>query len=315
MATSGTTTWQLNRNEIITAALRKLRVINAAATAPAADITTGTEALNAMVKSWQIKPSGAINLWFDTEVCLFLEKGASSYTLGPSGGHCCRLSDAVVMKLTAAAVAGATVLAVDDNTGLTASDYLGVELDDGTIQWSTQNGAPAGTTGARMTAALTSAAAVGNYVFGYTTKIDRVKDILEARVRDVNDSDTPLNIVESRRQFMAITDKTSTGVVSDIYLSPAITNSVLYVWPTADDVQQRVIMTVRRICEDFTGSANNFDGPPEALRALIFNLAVEIAPEYGVAVPQLVMALAASSLADLESFYRTREPVQLFPGR
>ena len=44
MATSGTTTWTINRNEIITASLRKLRIINAAETAPAADITTGAEA-------------------------------------------------------------------------------------------------------------------------------------------------------------------------------------------------------------------------------------------------------------------------------
>lgn len=311
MATSGTTTWTLNRNQIISSALRKLRVMNASGTASGADITTGTEALNAMVKSWQIKPSGALNLWFDSEVCLFLAKDAQSYTLGPAGSHCARLSDVVVMQLTASAVPTATVLSVDDNTGLAASDYLGVELDNGTLFWSTQSGAPGGTTVATLASGITSAAAAGNYVFSYTTKIGRVKEILEARVRDTAEADTVLCIAESRREFMGITDKVSTGLVTDIYLSPAIDNSILYTWPVADDVQQRIVMTVRRICEDFTGSSDNFDGPPEALRALIYNLAVELAPEYDAKVPQLVMALAGSSFADLEAFYRTREPVYL----
>lgn len=312
MATSGTTVWTLNRNEIITAALRKLRVINAAATAPAADITTGSQALNAMVRSWQIKPGG-ITLWFDSEVCLFLTKDAQNYTLGPTGGHCCLLSDAVATQLSANVAVSATALTVVSNAGIAASDYLGVELDDGTLYWSTQSGAPGGSTGLTLASGPPSAASSGNYVFSYTTKITRPIEILEARTRDTSDSDMPLTIHEGRREFMAITDKTSSGLAMDLYLSPTITNSTLYAWPVADDVQQRIIMTVRRVCEDFSGSSDNFDGPPEALRALIYNLAVELAPEYGAEVSKTVAALALDSYNDLAKHYRARDNVYLVP--
>jgi len=315
MTTSGSTNWVLNRNEIISSALRKLRIINASGTAAGSDITTGAEALNALIKSWQVKPAGGVTLWFDSEVCLFLTKDAQSYTLGPTGGHCCLLSDAVATTLTATAAISATALTVVSNAGIAASDYLGVELDNGTLYWSTQSGAPGGSTGLTLASGVTSAASSGNYVFSYTTKITRPIEILEARTRDTSDSDMPLTIHEGRREFMAITDKTSSGLATDLYLSPTITNSTLYAWPVADDVQQRIVMTVRRVVEDFDSSTDNFDGPPEALRALIWNLAVELAPEYNKEVPQAVAAIAADTYNDLFNFYRKREPVYFSPRK
>ena len=68
MATSGSTDWTLNRDQIITSALRKLRRIDPNQTTPAIDITTGTETLNMMIKAWQMD---GIMLWLNEEVCLF----------------------------------------------------------------------------------------------------------------------------------------------------------------------------------------------------------------------------------------------------
>lgn len=314
MTTSGTTAWTLNRNEIITAALRKLRVIAAGATASGADVTTGAEALNALVKSWQIRPGG-ITLWFDVEACLFLQKDTRIYSIGATGDHSCQLSDAVVTTLSAAAATSATALTVADNDGIAASDKVGVELDNGTLHWTTQNGAPSGDTDVTLATGITSAAGSGNTVYAYTTKLGRPTQILEARIRDASGSDTPLTVHESRRDFMAITDIISTGVATDLYLSPTIGNASLYAWPVADDVTQRIIMTVRRVCEDFTGASDNFDGPPEALRALIYNLAVELAPEYNAEVTQTIASLAMNTYDDLSKHYRARDNVYFVPER
>ncbi len=60
MTTSGSTNFTRNRDQIIWAALRRLRVLDAGETAEAGDITTGSEVLNLMIKAWALK---GINLW------------------------------------------------------------------------------------------------------------------------------------------------------------------------------------------------------------------------------------------------------------
>lgn len=54
MSTSGTTTWSLQRDEIIKAALRKLAVLSGGSTPETYQTTNATEALNAMLKGFQI---------------------------------------------------------------------------------------------------------------------------------------------------------------------------------------------------------------------------------------------------------------------
>jgi hypothetical protein len=53
MATSGSTDWQMTRNEIIDAALRRCGVLAQGENATASQLTEGIETLNRMVKSWQ----------------------------------------------------------------------------------------------------------------------------------------------------------------------------------------------------------------------------------------------------------------------
>jgi len=53
MATSGTTTWSLQRDAVINGALRKLAVLSGGSSAESFEITNGAEALNAMIKGFQ----------------------------------------------------------------------------------------------------------------------------------------------------------------------------------------------------------------------------------------------------------------------
>ena len=295
---------------IITSALRKLRVINAAETAPTVDLATGLEAMNAMLKAWQTR----FTIWVDSEVCLFLAKDAQTYTLGPSGSPCCLLSEVAAAQLSVNAAAGATALTVDDNTGTDSGDAVGVQLDDGTLFWTSQNGAVSGTTDITLSTGVTTAASAGNSVFTYSSQIARPIEIIEARLRDTTDSDSPLIVHEGRREFMEITDKTSSGDATDILLLPTTTNATAYVWPVADDVSNRIVMTVRRTIGDFSSSLD-FDGPPESKEAIIYNLALRLASEYDKEVTQTVAAMAKSTLDELVNFYRNREPVYLTPNR
>jgi len=311
MATSASVDFTLNRNQIISSALRKLRAIDPNTTADANDITTGAEALNLMIKAWQMD---GLSLWFNQEVVLHLAYNTQTYLVGPSGAHCAALSDAGYTQLASAAASGAGTLTVDSITGIADADAVGIQLDGGTIQWTTVNGSPSGST-VTLTDNTTGAAAVDNYVFHYTTLIGRPVEIIEARVRNTDDNDSPLRIIHDRHEFMAVTDKTSQGEVQEIYYDPFIVNGLLYVWPIAGsgDITDRIVMTVRRVVEDFDAQANNFDGPVEALDALIWNLSVQIAPEYGANVSQMVMAKAIDSYDKLKRFYQSIETMQFTP--
>lgn len=316
MSTSGSTNWTIARDAIIAAALRRLRKVDPNLTTPAIDITTGSEALNMMIKEWQ---TDGIFLWLNEEVCLFQQYNTQFYTLGPTGtGNCGLLSDCFKTQIATAAAAAAATITVDDDDDITNGDYIGIQLDGGTIQWTTVNGVPAANV-VTLTAVLTGAAAVDNYVFTYTNKISRPLKITEARVRDTDDVDTPLRIVTSRNEFMSQADKETTGRVLDVHYNPDITDGQLYTWPVCGttDITDRIIMTVQRVIEDFDASTNNFDGPPEALRALVWGLAAEIGPEYGVDVVSgkgtIVSVNAEKYYNRLKRYYRQYDPVQIRP--
>jgi len=310
MATSGSTDFSLNRDQIITAALRKLRVVDPANTADANDITTGAQMLNLMIKEWQLD---GVSMWLNAECLLHLQKDSQSYSLGSSGDNFCLLSDAVKTTLTADVAASGTALTVDSITGISDGDYIGIELDSGSLHWDTVSGAPSGST-VNITTGLASAASSDNYVFAYTNKIARPVEIMEARLRDTDNVDTPVAIEKSLEQFMSITDKTAEGDVTDIYLSPTITNSLLYTYPVCSDVTKRLIMTVRRVIEDFDRSSDDADLPAECLAAVIWNLALWLAPEYSMQTPPDVVRRASISYNQMKNFYKNRDSVFFQPG-
>lgn len=317
MSTSGTTTWTLNRNEIIKAALRRLRKINPAVSSMnAQDVEDCSEALNLMIKEWA---TDSVLLWLNEEICLFQQYNTQFYELGPSGDNCALLSDSFKTQIATAASSGGSTITVDDDDDIDDGDYIGIELDDGTIQYTTVNGTPAANV-VTLTAALTDDAAVDNWVFTYTNKVSRPLKILEARVRDTDDVDTPLEIIEDRKRFLSQTDKETQGRVLELHYTPKITDGQLYVWPVCgtSDITDRIVMSTQRVIEDFTSSTHNLDGPPEALRALIWCLAEEVGPEYGVDVLNgkgAIISLNAKKYYDrLKKAYRSYTPVYMRPA-
>ena len=84
MATSGTTTFSVTRNDIITSALRVLGVIEIGAQPDAATIENASLVLNMMMKDWQ---TDGIKLWTIKELTLPLVQGQLSYNIGPDSSN------------------------------------------------------------------------------------------------------------------------------------------------------------------------------------------------------------------------------------
>jgi hypothetical protein len=317
MATSGSTDWTLNRDGIINSALRKLRAVDPRLTTESTHITNGTAQLNAMVKSWAMD---GIELFLEQEVVLFQQYNTQRYTLGPSGDNCALLTDSFKTQLAAAAASGAGTITVDDDDDIGDGDYIGIELEGGTIQWTTVNGSPAANV-VTLTANTTGAAAVDNYVFTYTNKVSRPLKIIEARVRDTSGDDDPIIVHNFETEFIAQTDKDSTGRAREIVYTPLKTNGLLRVWPICGtaDITDRLVMTIQRTIEDFDAQANNFDGPVDVLNCLIWNLALELAPEFGVNTSSgkgmIIEKMAVRYYSMMKKHYGNREPVYMRPMR
>lgn len=79
MTTSGSTTNQLTRNEIITAALRKLGVIAEGQTPSAQNYTDGALALNALIAEFRVL---GMPLWARQSYTITPVAGTSSYNIG-----------------------------------------------------------------------------------------------------------------------------------------------------------------------------------------------------------------------------------------
>jgi hypothetical protein len=288
MALSESYDFSLTRDGLINEAYNAIGAIALGVEPTTAEYTSAGRKLNLMLKAWQAE---GIALWLNQKVTLFLVKSAESYLLGPTGGNVTPTSDAVKTEIATAGVVTDTNLIVDSIVGITNGDYIGVELDDGTVQWTTVNGVPSGSTVVLATG-LTSAAAVDNHVYTYTTKIQRPLGILEARRVDSSGNDTPLMII-SRQEYMSLSNKSVASLPNQIYYDPQLTNGALYMWPTASDVQVTVEMTIKKPIMDMDESADDGEFPVEWSDTIVNNLAIRIGIGLGLSPSKELKELAA----------------------
>jgi len=290
MATSGSYDFNLDRDAIITQAYRYIGAVDIRSTPSTVELTDGGITLNSMLKGWQTEN---IYLWLNRKVTLFLEYEEETYTLGPTGDNFTATSDVVMTAIKTAGETGDSSIIVDSITGLTSGDYIGVELDDSTTQWTTIDGAPSSYT-VTLTDVLTDDVAVDNYVSTYTTKAQRPLEIIEARSINSNDNEIPL-IPISRDEYMNLSNKDSTGVVTQFWYDPQLTNGVLHVWPTNADPKSRIKATVKTQIMDFDSGSDDGEFPPEWTDTIVLNLAVRIALKTGVPIDKELRNLATST--------------------
>jgi hypothetical protein len=250
---------------------------------PTAELTEAANSLNAMVKRWQA--SDDIKLWKTADCILYLTKDQSVYEIGGStaadNASYERITDiGVKTEVATAHVSGTTTLVVDSITNVAASDKVGLVQDDGTIHWTTANGAPSGST-ITMTDVSTDDAAVDNHVYAYTTDLPRPLRIIAARRRNKSGQDIPIEMF-SRREYQDLPNKTDAGSPTQMYYNPQLNFGYVYLWPAPDTVNDRIVFTAYLPIHDFDAAGDTPDFPQEWYDALTFGLAANLAQEYGV---------------------------------
>ncbi len=279
MALSGSIDFNQTANEIINDALIICGAIEEGEAPDAAGTSFALRQLNRMVKSWAVD---GVHLWKQDEGVLFLEKGQSLYQIGTGGDDVTLDDDAVKTELAADVAASGTSITVDSITGMSASDNIGVVLDDLTIHWTTINGAPSGST-VTLTVGVASAASTDAHVYVYTKKIDRPLRVLSARRRGEDGNDVPIEVT-ARSTYFDTPNKTNEGLPVQVYYDPQLTTGEMHIWPTPESPNDRIFFTCTLPIQDFDTTAQNPDFPQEWLDALVWGLARRLAPTYGIPV-------------------------------
>lgn len=314
MTTSGTTAFNENRDTIIRGALRKCGAI-AAGEIPGAETTNDCALqLNSMVKALM---ATGIHIWTETEGVLFTQVGQAAYVLG-SGSTDHASTTYNLSLLTANAALNATALAVSSITGATTGASIGVTLTTGLVFWTTVASA-SGTT-INLATGITATAANGANIYLPGTALVRPLRVPQARRWDLTGTFfietllTPL----SRFDYHALPNKTSTGTITQYFYDPqggANNQGIMYLWPTPSAVMPNNLkFTFYRPIQDFNVAGDTPDLPQEWLNTLVWNLALQLAPEFSVPteVYGMIKEQAASSLELAMGF--DKEPESTYWG-
>lgn len=273
MASSGSYNFSVTRDDLIKDAYEELGVLEESESPTAAQTTTAARKLNMLVKAWGKRYS----LHLLQDVVLFQVLEQQSYLLGDAttDANWCSIDDYAQTTLSAAAALGAGSVTLTSATGFTTGDKIGIVLDDGSIQWTTCT--MSGTT-ATLGAVTTGAAASGNVVFGYTSRIVRPLEVVKDTLyrRDIDGNDTPIQLIR-KSEFDLLTAKAQAGKTIQAAYQPLLTSGRLWTWPTADLATDVLRFTIQRPVQDFDATTDNPDFPIEASIALYLNLAVMLA--------------------------------------
>lgn len=290
MATSGSTNFNVTRSDIIDHAFRLLAIYGEQESVSSEDTALASRSLNMMVKTWQVQ---GLHLWTETEATGILSEAIPSYLISSTAGHFSEIM--VETSISADEASGQTVLSVTNTDNISANDYIGVVLDDGSIHWTTVVSKGASTV--TVADAISDDATAGNRVYSYTYKLARPMHISDVRVR--NDSDVDVSVRRiSRKEYYNIPDKYTTGLPMVWYYDTQLSGGTLHLWPAPESANIRVKMSFQRTLEDFDSGVDNPDFPVEWSEALAYGLAVRLAPMFSAEEKLAVIAPIASDLLE-----------------
>lgn len=269
MARSNSYSFTFTLNTLITTAFQLVNIYQTEDTVSAADMATAKTLLNSMIKDWE---SDGVRMWKRRQGILFPAKSTNNYTLGATGTNVCNTF--VSTTLTSAAAASATTLSLA-STGMTIGDYIGIELTNGTRQWTTIATIP-GATSVTISVALTSAAASGLTVVSYTSKINRPLKITRATTYHLTTAaETQIQDI-SEDEYFDLPIKSTAGRPNNFYYDKLLDNGVIYVFPTPNNVKEVIKFTYYDSIMDMVSSSDNFDFPQEWFHTILYNLACEL---------------------------------------
>src|SRR3990167_9032967 len=165
MASSNSHNFSITRDQLITDALLYIGAIAENETPTAAAVSEAARLLNMIVK---LRAADGMPLWALKRATILPTTDVSSIN---TTSHI--VSSYVNTTISADEASAQTVLSVTSSTGMTAADQVGIEMDDGTMHWTTIVTVDSSTQ-ITVTTAIDDEASSGNQVYVYTAADDRI---------------------------------------------------------------------------------------------------------------------------------------------
>lgn len=287
MASSGSYDFTTTRDQLIELAHQHIGVLGEGESCTASQITEAARLLNLIVK---LRAADGMPAWAMRRGIVLPFSGASSIN---TDSHVVTAYDTTT--LTADSAASDTTLTVDDITGFSNGDQIGIELDDGSIDWTTINGVPSGTT-ITITTGVTSAASTGNRVYGYTASSERIQKplrIISANILEVSGGGSWEIDVVPHDEYFEQSNRTTEGTPNLIMYTPEPssltaldTNGKIFIWPRFENGDYVIEFTYHRPFQDFDASTDNPDFPQAFHLPLMLELAAMLGPKFGVPIDE-----------------------------
>lgn len=285
MALSNSFNYLVDAATILKDALENIGVVGHGETVDADDQVVALRVLNFIAKQWS-SPSDSmpgLKVWLRREVYLFAQKGQARYDIGPG------VTDKASLTLNRTTIsadeaAGQTTLSVTTSTGMTASDQIGITLNDGSVQWTTVSSTGAGTV--TVGAALTDAAASGNEVFWYTSAVGfKPLSLISATSRRwQNDawSDSPMFYNRLIEDYEMLTNKDRESYPTGLWFEPQrLVTRVSFDSAFAASAPKVVRLLVTSPADDLDSATDDLMFPVEFHPALSWEVSLRCAPKFG----------------------------------
>ena len=277
MAQSGSYNFTVTRDNLIEDALKRVQMLGEGESASSNQLTESARLLNMIVK---FRARDGMPGWALRRGYILPFSGASSIN---TDSHVVTNYDTTT--LTADSAASDTTLTVSSITGFSNADQIGIELDNGNIDWTTVNGAPSGTT-ITITTGVTTAASSGNRVYGYTASSERVQKplriILANRLLVSDNFRTEIQVL-SRDEYYDLSNPTTEAPPLGIYyttepssLTALETNGQIFVYPRFSNGDYVIEFTYQRPFQDFDAATDDVDFPQGFYLPLMLELAFHV---------------------------------------
>lgn len=285
MATSGTATFNLTRDEIITDGFINAGILDPEGQAASAtQITIAARRLNTMIKAWQ---NIGLQIWERKFVAIPLLAGKAVYALAST------TQDAAyqINWQTTLSVAGVgSSITVTNATGLTSGMGIGIQMTSGSWFWTTIGGVPAGNV-VPLSAPLTGPASQYASVFAGPVP-PRPTRLLDGYLNQTGSgSNTPVRII-SKEEYFRFGTPQSPGTPVQIMYDPQLPYGLVKIYPVQNTAGNTLFLEAQALFEDFSSASDNPDLPQEWLMAIVWGLSYELAFMYGMTETRLNLCKA-----------------------
>jgi hypothetical protein len=292
MASTNSFDFVVTRDQIITDAHLHIGAIGEGETPSANQVTEAARMLNMIVK---LRAADGMPLWALKRASILPNSSVSSMT---NISHVVSFYDSTTISADEAAAQ--TSISITAAGTIADSDVIGIELDDGTMHWTTVSSG-GGTTTVVIASGLPSAAASGNRVYAYTASADRIRRplrVIEANVKEVSSSSQWSIEVITRNEYYSHGNLTSEGVPNVLYYEPGLGSAVadptsattwygtFYFYPRFSSGDHVIEFTYQRPFADFDAASDHPDFPQEFYLPLTLELAALLGPKFGVPIQE-----------------------------